>query len=332
MSNCSQTGCKVAETGICLENHKAGECPHLMSDAPEGAAAIPADHTTASGQGLTFYSGEKLTPAEVSALLRARPTQVALCVGSQSSGKTTFLARIGEMFRDGSFKRFRFAGSLSLCAFERATWRATIASGAARPDTLRTRLKENDHFLHLSVCPLDPGGPILDLVISDLAGETFSAAVGSLDVCTELSSLLRADHLVAFLDCEKLADRALRHTECDNIKTFLARVGTVRKQDVGGLHVQVIFSRYDCLAAGEGKKDAEHFCKAFEADLRAAFGHKFASLSFHRIAARPETGEPTNEAIQHIVALWLEIPVPVYVAKKHRALSPERDFSGFGLP
>ena len=333
MPSCSQAQCRIAETGACLEGHKQG-CPHLLSDQAAPAAVTPVPQPTniaAVPEPRRFHTGEKLTPAEASRLLNGKPARVVLCVGSRWSGKTTFLARIGEMFRDGSFARYRFAGSLTLCGFERATWLATIASGASRPDTLRTRRAENDTFLHLCICREDDKSRKLDLLISDLAGETFPTAVATREFCSDLSSLGRADHLVIFIDCARLVDSVQRHTECDNARTFLQRVSSVRNQSKA-LQVQIVFSRWDYVLRHPERAVQEKYCKDVEADFEKRFGHIFADLKFRRIAARPSDGiEATNGEIQSLFAHWLETPLQQSQSDAARNRQPVRDFSAFGL-
>ena len=153
MPHCSHPQCRIADTGVCLDGHEQG-CPNFLPDelaadpTPDKVTAPTSDTAPAPRR---FHTGEKLTVSEASCLLNERPARVVFCAGSRGSGKTTFLARLGEMFRDGSFSRYRFAGSLTLCGFERASWLATFTSGAGRPDTPRTRRVENDTFLHLRI-------------------------------------------------------------------------------------------------------------------------------------------------------------------------------------
>lgn len=333
MPSCSQAQCRIAETGVCLEGHKQ-DCPHQLADKATPALAAPVPQTTtiaAVAEPRRFHTGEKLTAPETSRLLNGKPVRVVLCVGSRWSGKTTFLARIGEMFRDGSFARYRFAGSLTLCGFERVTWRATIASGASRPDTLRTLRAENDTFLHLCICPEDDKSRKLDLLISDLAGETFPTAVASREFCADLLSLGRADHLVVFLDCARLVDSVQRHTECDNAKTFLQRVSSVKNQP-NALLVQVVFSRWDYVLRHPERAAQEKYCAAVETDFKKRFGDTFAALEFRRIAARPSDGlEATNGEIQSLFAHWLETPLKQSQPDAARNRQPVRDFSAFGL-
>lgn len=319
---------------MCLEGHKQN-CPHLLpgentADLSSTGLAAPVTAASDGPAPYRFHTGEKLTVSEASRLLNGRSARVVLCAGAQWSGKTTFLARLGEMFRDGSFRQFRFAGSSTLCAFERATWRATITSGAVRPDTRRTDRRENDTFLHLRVHPKDEPGCHVDILISDLAGETFPTAVASREFCAEQRALARADHLVVFLDCFCLVDNARRHPECDNVRTFLHRVTDV-KHEPAALHVHIVFSRWDYVARHTHKPAHEQFCDDFATDLIRRFGRSFTTLSFRNIAARPDGMAPTNDEIQSLFAQWLETPLYTPAPAVVRNRNPARDFSAFGL-
>ncbi|MDR4485462.1 MAG: hypothetical protein R3B95_20075 [Nitrospirales bacterium] len=256
---------------------------------------------------------------------------MVLCVGAQYSGKTTFLARLGEMFRNGSFSSYQFAGSLTLCAFERASWLATFTSGVPQPDTQRTSRKENDTFYHLRVHPKDKINDQLDLLISDLAGETFPTAVASREYCANISALSRADHLVAFLDGAMLVDRSRRHPELNNTREFLQQVRSVKHQ-ITDLRVQVVFSRWDFITSSQERSLHEKFCEEIESDFRRRFADSFGALDFVRIAARPNDGsKPTNDKIQWLFAQWLNPPVHQTQSPAVRIRQPLRDFSAFGL-
>jgi hypothetical protein len=335
MPRCSQAKCRIFDTGVCLDGHEQG-CPHLLPDDPAGELPphqVPSAATDASPapEPYRFHSGEKLTIPEASRLLNERPARVVFCAGARRSGKTTFLARLGEMFRDGSCSRYRFAGSLTLCAFERASWLATVASGAGRPDTRRTFRGENDTFLHLYIRPADNEARKLDLLISDLAGETFPTAVASREFCVGLHSLARADHLVMFLDSARLADRVERHPEWNNAREFLQQVRAVKHQP-GDLRVQVVFSRWDYITRHPQMAALEKFCKAIEADLIKRFAQSFAALEFWHIAARPDDGtKPTNADIQSLFAYWLETLPHETAPLPARNRQPARDFCAFGL-
>lgn len=332
MPTCSNPKCRVAQTGVCLEGHKTG-CPNLIPDNPAAptAAAPPPSLKPALEPPAPkrFYTGEKLLPHETSRFLNQYAALVVLCAGSQESGKTTFLARIGEMFRDGSFARYKFVRSGTLNGFERLTWHATINSESPRPLTKRTARSENDRFLHLRICPADDATERKEILISDMAGETFPTAVASEEVCAESLALGRADHLVLFLDCGKLINQAARHSEWDNARAFLRRVKKVRA-NAEALKAEVIFSRYDYVTRDSKPGERETYLERIKADLTAQFGNAFAEMKFWRIAARPETGKPTNHEIQDIFGHWLQ-PVRWENPPPSRHQKPARDFCAYGL-
>ncbi len=333
MAECPQAGCRFAETGVCLEGYGI-DCPHL-NRVKSVAETTPSDtlakaDTTSSEDEYRFHTGEKLTVSETSQLTNDHPVRVILCAGAQRSGKTTFLARLGEMFSDGSFENYKFAGSLTLCAFERLSWRATINSGVSEPDTRRTDHRENDTFLHLHVQPSDDTKVSLHLLVSDLAGETFPNAVASADVCGEQYALARANHLVIFLDSFCLCSPASRHSECDNIRMFLQRVIGV-KYDCASLCVSVVFSRYDYITHHADHSEIEEYCLEFQEDLKRRFVRFFAQLTFRSIAARPSGGPATDTEIQLLLGHWLETPINKATTIVPRLLRPARDFSSYGL-
>lgn len=334
MPTCSQPQCRVATTGVCLEGHAQG-CPHLIAGTATPLESSEKTLSEAVRQPLLqepfrFHSGEKLTAAEASLIMTGRPVKMVLCAGAQQAGKTTFLARIGEMFRNGSFSSFRFAGSKTLCAFERVTWLATIASGAGQPDTKRTHRAEKDTFFHLRVQRVGHSENQIDLLVSDLPGELFPTVLSTKEVCDEQLALARADHLVLFVDCGSVVDNAKRHSERDMACRFLSQVKKCRHEPIT-LQVTVIFSRWDYVSASERHKEHEEYCEIIERNIREDFETAFGSLRFDRIAARPAGTAPTNTDIQAIFAHWLEAHPSPPLATVFRNSKPARDFCAFGL-
>lgn len=335
MPTCSQPKCRIATTGVCLEGHKQG-CPHLLADTAAPSEAVventPVTHIPEpTPEPFRFHSGEKLTALEASRVMSANPVTMVLCAGAQWAGKTTFLARIGEMFRDGSFKAFRFAGSKTLCAFERVTWLATIASGVSQPDTKRTRRGEKDTFFHIQVQSVGSAEKGRHVLISDLPGEIFPAVLSTKEVCDEQLALARADHLVFFVDCGSIVDSAKRHSERDMACRFLSQVKKCR-YDPATLQISVVFSRWDKVAASGSRQEHEEYCNVIESDIRQRFESAFGGLSFDRIAARPDSGSSqTNAEIQAIFGRWLANRPSSPLASVSRTLKPARDFCAFGL-
>ena len=335
MPRCSQPKCRIATTGVCLEGHKQG-CPHLLADTaapsePAEESATVAPIPVPMPEPFRFHSGEKLTAQEASRMLCATPATMVLCAGAQRAGKTTFLARIGEMFRNGSFKEFCFAGSKTLCAFERVTWLATIASGAGRPDTKRTHRIEKDTFFHLRLQRTGSTENRIDVLITDLPGEIFPAVLSTKEVCEQQLALARADHLVLFIDCGSIVDRAKRHAERDMACRFLSQVKRCR-HDPSTLGISVVFSRWDKVTASEDQQAHKEYCRVVEQDIRERFQATFGGLRFDYIAARPDAGAfPSNAEIQALVSYWLEGQPSFALTPPPRNPKPARDFCAFGL-
>jgi hypothetical protein len=333
MPTCSQPNCPIVTTGVCLEGHTQ-ECPYLVADKADPSVQVI--ETTLGNpepyppEVYQFHSGEKLTGSEASRMLNALPARVVLCAGAQSAGKTTLLAKIGELFRAGSFKNFRFAGSKTLCAFERASWLATISSGAENPDTTRSYRVEKDTFYHLQVKRLGSLEHRFDVLISDLPGELFPEILANKEICEEQLALSRADHLVLFVDCASMIDSAKRHDERDSILSFLDQVLEC-KHEPDLLFVAIVFSRWDYVLTHQNQDSCDRNCSSLEAELRDRFSTAFCGLRFFRIAARPKGMKPTDMEIQEFFNHLLEaIPMPP-VPKTFGVSRPARDFCAFGM-
>lgn len=280
---------------------------------------------------VSFHSGEKLSAVEASRFMRGTPARMILCAGAKGSGKTTLLANFGEMFRDGSFPNYKFAGSLSLCAFERATWWATLVSGESHPDTPRTLRGENDTFFHVCVNPVEESSEKIHLLISDLAGETFPTAAGSADFCRDLRALACADSLVVFLDCAQLIDISKRHSEVDVALKFLQRV-TKLVHASRLLQVQIVFSRWDYVLGSEDKSLQEAYCKELEKNFEQRFKEAFHSLEFFYLVVRSRAGvAATVSETQRLFSKWLESPIQIALPALKRNPTPARAFSAFGI-
>ena len=328
MPSCSQPNCRVEETGVCLEGH-TGECPHWR-DTEVGFEAQAVEIQTPSE--VVFHTGEKLTVDDATFVLQERGARVIFAAGGSDSGKTTFLARIGELFRTGNFPQCRFSGSLTLWAFERATWKATVPSGGGVPSTERTLRVENDMFYHLAVQQGHPPARRVDLLISDLAGETFPTILGSAEFARGLNALGRCDTLILFLDCARLAKRGEQHAEWDNAIGFLQRAYP-RNLSVRAVNLQVVFSRWDYVESADVADSHITFCLKVENDLKTRFGHRFSSISFHRVAARPKinTGKTGDDEIQKMFSAWCEMSTTPLLPPLVRPSQAARDFSLFNV-
>lgn len=319
---CSKSDCDYASSGICLEGDE-GSCKNLGLDEPETE-----DLKSLSEE--YFHTGEKLTPEEASRLLNAIPARVILCAGTQDAGKTTFLARMCELFRKGVFKRYLFSKSLTLIGFERASWHATITSAGLRADTRRTSRQENDHFLHLQVRSISEGGKYTTLLISDLSGESYREVIASRAFCAEQLALARADVICLFLDSASLVNSRIRFSEHDNAIQFLTRVLEVSSNPrIPG--VIVVFSRWDKLTTAPDSSSVEEYCEYIESDIITRFKGKFQFIEFQRISARPAEGRPTDDELMLTFHHWVACRPTFCMVSRARQSAPARDFCAFGL-
>jgi hypothetical protein len=333
MATCSQPNCPIATTGVCLEGHTQG-CPYLFVDnAGPSEKVIETTFEQIEpypSEMYHFHSGEKLTCSEASRMLNALPARVVLCAGAQSAGKTTLLARIGELFRAGSFKGFRFAGSKTLCAFERSSWLATISSGAENPDTKRSHRVDKYTFYHLQDKRLGSVEHRFDILISDLPGELFREVLATKEICEEQLALACADHLVLFVDCASMIDSAKRHDEMDAVLSFLDQVAKCRHEpDL--LYVTVVFSRWDYVLSHQYQERSVRNCSSLEVELQDRFSTAFCGLRFFRIAARPKGMDPTDLEIQELFNHLLEVIPMLPVPETWGVRRPARDFCAFGI-
>ena len=321
---CSIAKCNFEISGLCLE--ELGDSCHNILPPKD----VVNDLSPKSNE-VFFHSGEKLTADETSRLLNAIPARIVLCAGTQAAGKTTFLARLVELFRMGSVASHCFAKSLTLVGFERATWHATINSSGARPDTRRTSRAENDHFLHLRVQASDASSLATDLLISDLSGESYRDAVGSKVFCKEQLAMVRADIVCLFIDSSTLIDKRKRFSEQDNAVNFLHRVREVVHAGRSPT-VNIIFSRWDQLFDSDNSEEHRKFCDEIQSSITNTFQHRFKSLTFHRVAARPSTGKPTDDEVKRVFESWVAPHFFGSIPSIKRCQHPARDFSAYGLP
>ncbi|WP_395751679.1 TRAFAC clade GTPase domain-containing protein [Prosthecobacter sp.] len=230
---------------------------------------------------------------------RGRSIVVTL-VGMRECGKTSLLARLHQLFQSGPIEEFVFAGSRSLPYLEELNWLATVESGANKVTMTRSSTQFDNCFIHLAVRS-DKTTELTDLLINDVTGETFEAAIADQGTCEKLIALARADHLVVLLDGSSLANRGTRHHHFGQVRDFVQRViqsGQCGKKT--SLHF--VISKMDEL------KSQEAIADKIEADLTTNFKSSMAELRHWRIAARPMDGStPTVKLLNELFASWLRV-------------------------
>jgi len=327
MPRCKLADCPVAKDGRCLEGH--GEsCPNLIvEEVPLTSAANAPVPTRKRENESAFESLPSVSPLELAEARffsrRGRAVVVALA-GMPECGKTSLLARLHQMFQSGPVAGFDFAGSRSLPRFEELNWMATLESCEGRLKMIHSSAQFDNSFLQLTVRP-SGGGSRTDVLMNDIAGETFKTAINSKSTCAGLCSLSRADHLAVLIDCAALASNQ-RNEHIVQAGDFLERV-TQDGQCGSHTALHIVISQLDCI------KDKISVVERLETDLRTRFRHLFGSMNFWRIAARPQDGSfPTMEIISKMFASWVQTThrYPVPTLNQVPRANWARDFCRFG--
>ena len=231
-------------------------------------------------------SGKELKESSAVALAQSTPVRWIVIAGQASSGKTTLLTSLYELFQWGKIEGCSFAGSKTLVAFEERCHYSRLASDRSSPDTPRTPYSPIANFLHLKVLP--PGQvPIpIDFLFTDVSGEMFEHARHSTDECKQLIFLKRAATFVLVLDGEKAIRLDRRWAMVEEAKSLLRSCldSSMLSTDC---RVTVVWSKIDYFGIGAGDEGLIEFRAEVERVFRQTFGPRIAHLAFAEISARP---------------------------------------------
>jgi GTPase SAR1 family protein len=151
---CANAECRVSQTGKCVEGLALDKCPHLAR-AAAGAQVVVADDKTETVDPtpeIPLAKSERLMLEDASAVMRAAPTRVIGIIGPTSSGKTSLIASLCDLFQIGHVDDLKFARSRTLFAFEQGCHHARATSRRNIPQTEHTSLASGLGFYHLGVC------------------------------------------------------------------------------------------------------------------------------------------------------------------------------------
>jgi energy-coupling factor transporter ATP-binding protein EcfA2 len=229
-------------------------------------------------------AGKELDDAAAAKVQASRLTRLIVVAGPPGVGKTTLVTSLYELFQKTSVADIAFAGSSTLPAFERRCHLSRTASERAQPDTERTPYGEV-RYLHIRVGADNLRHEPLDLLFTDVSGESFERARDSISECQQLGFLKMADHFLLLMDCEKLIDRRKRWQAAHDSMTLLR--SCLDSGMLGnGCFVNVLWTKYDLVEAGaDGERDK--FFQKISDEFRTEFGSRVGRLTFTRVAARP---------------------------------------------
>ena len=253
--------------------------PDNFPEPPELVAAtkIPTPVTDV----IDLPTGKELDDLAAANLQGARLVRLIVVAGPVGVGKTTLVTTLLDWFQAGQIGNYSFAWSNTLPAFERRCHLSRTASERAVSDTERTPVGKV-RYLHVQV-----SGPVLrtnplDLLFTDVSGETFERARDSISDCQQLDFLKMADHFLLLIDCEKLIERKTRNQVIHD-SMLLLRSCLDSGMLASSSFVNVLWTKHDFIKAAEHAVFLE---KATE-DFTKQFGPRVGKLSFTKVAARP---------------------------------------------
>lgn len=126
---------------------------------------------------------------------------------------------------------------------------------------------------------------VLDLLFTDVSGESFEMARDSIAECQRLHFLKMADHFLLLIDCEKVIDRKKRNQVIHDA-TMLLRSCLDSGMLAASCFVNVLWTKYDFIAAAGNEEHASFLEKAAQ-EFQKQFGSRVGKLSFRKVAARP---------------------------------------------
>ncbi len=228
--------------------------------------------------------GKELDELGAAKLQASRPVRLVVVAGPVGCGKTTLLTSLYELFQWGKVSEYSFAGSNTLPAFERRCYLSRTASERAVPDTERTPFGEV-RYLHLRIWKVGFSKGPLDLLFTDVSGESFERARDSIAECQQLNFLRRADHFLLLLDGEKLVRKEKRWQVAHDSMTLLR--SCLDSGMLGGTClVNILWAKFDFLLAATDEEHAK-FLEKLTREFETEFASRVGRLSFSRIAARP---------------------------------------------
>ena len=293
-ARCTNSDCTFAQTGICVLNNDADECPNLISEQEEETS----DDTSLTHAD-PFPRSDVLGLDDVRTLMRNEYCRVVGLLGVPDSGKTACLVSFYLMLSRNEVKGFSFADSKSLMALDELS-RGARRWPSAAPDqmTAHTRLADgrSPGFLHFKLMR-KPDCIRQHLVITDLPGE-WSTDLIEKNRTDRLSFLRAADVLWLMVDGQSLANREKRHGATYRTSLLIDRLADLLSPDIPAM--RLVVSRLDL---GKPPDDTLQ-------QLRDRAARHNIELSVSHIASFSKSKETSaGEGIDELIAHTVSTPV-----------------------
>jgi GTPase SAR1 family protein len=314
---CVEPGCKVAETGVCLNGREPTDsCPHfrtagdVVSDVSrsndEHFEGDPI-HSTPSGVvtigTIELPNGMFLDRDRVATITRRYQSHIIVLAGEKGVGKTTILTAIYEGLLRSGKPPFLFSGSETLLGFETRCHLSRESSGRDEADTLRTAESDELEFVHLRL-QLPTTRVATDLLFTDVAGELFNHVANSSNFAKRLTIARHSTTFTLVLDGMKLCtleERGRHSQRARDVLRSLLEVDVLDDQS----RVIVVVNKEDCFTQPENLQ----YLELLEQQFQNEFGKRFRKFQIMRIAARPKNvpDAPAHGiGTDQLLTFWLE--------------------------
>jgi len=281
---------------------------------------------------INLPTGKELDDLEAANLQAARSVRLVVVAGPVGSGKTTLIASLYELFQWNRVSDYSFGGSRTLPAFERRCYLSRIASERAAADTERTTYGEV-RYLHLQIWKEDFTRGPLDLLFTDITGESFESARNSIAECERLEFLRQADHFLLLLDSEKLV-RKEKRWQVAHEGMMLLRSCLDSKMLSGTSLVNVVFAKFDYLHAAWNEEN-DRFLEKVMDEFQKEFGSRVGRLTFSQVAARPTESPKLNfgHGLPELLKDWAVVSPRERSMKilQHETAGASRESEFFGV-
>lgn len=254
-------------------------------------------------------AGIELNEAQAQDMELRLPVRLIVLAGAADCGKTTLLSILYEMFQAGFVDKKQFAGCETFPAFEKKCHLGRTESGNKEEDTIRNTYDgPHPEYVHLKLQNGTKALGHIDFLFTDVSGEMFEHARNSTEECKKLTFLLRANHILVFLDCEKI----FQPKKCwGMVKDAKSLIQSCLDSEMFApdCFVTIVWAKYDFVEAAKGKEKvaAKTFIQNEQNEIEARFGSRIVNLKFHQTAARPnrspnlEFGHGVSELLEEWV-------------------------------
>ena len=324
--SCSNTDCRVSETGQCFEGLKLEDCLHFgIAEETEDTEAQDETEPVGMEEAIELPSATVLSYESASRILKISDSRVIAVLGPTESGKTSLIAGVYELFQRGSVGPIRFSGGETLHAFEEISHDARAESRRDAPHAVRTPVGTLA-FYHLELVQENQAIAVL---LADRSGEEYQSAVDDIGMVEGFAEIGRADSVSILVDGEKLLSSD-RHNMASELKMMLQAL-----KDGNGLVNQVplavVLTKLDAVKSSDERDRGLEALERLVGEIRRLFGECFAAIEVFLVAASPKTGGAVKgEGLDELLAFWIggRRLVPSAIGKN---VVPSRAFGGLRL-